>query len=150
MSESCVEPGPASCLGIMGEVVKAGELTTPCHHTHTTSSTRESSPSHCPGAPVELAAGCKSCQWGSSEGMSVGELALTLISCAWVRQRYLPLLLAPCHLRQAEELALRSSELDSWPYPSPAASLGKARPVLHLYSTVELSLVVGFMGELVP
>lgn len=58
--------------------------------------------------------------------------------------------LDPCHLCQAEELALRSSELDSWPYPSPAASLGEARPLPHLEITVELSLVVGVMGEFVP
>ena len=43
-----------------------------------------------------------------------------------------------CQLQLAGELALRSSDWESWSYLSPAAALRRAGPVPHLGSTVEL------------
>ena len=56
--------------------------------------------------------------------------------------------LAPLHLQQAGELALRSSELESWSCPSLAAALGRAGPVLALSSTVEVALDTRVAGDL--
>lgn len=63
------------------------------------------------------------------------ELVLPLVCHAltWMKERCS--YLVPCYLQQAEELALRSSEQESWPYPSP---------------TVELDLEVGLQVSQPP
>lgn len=55
--------------------------------------------------------------------------------------------LTPYHLWCVGELAPRLSEWDSYPCPSPTASLRRASPPPHLGSIIELALNVGVVGK---
>lgn len=54
-------------------------------------------------------------------------------------------LFIPCHLCYEGDLALRSSDGES--YLSPASVLGSANPIPHLGSIIELALIVGVRGK---
>ena len=55
--------------------------------------------------------------------------------------------LAPCHLQQAEELAMRSSEWESWPCPSLAVALRRVGPAPYLGNRVELQEYTGELSQ---
>lgn len=69
-----------------------------------------------------------------------GELGLPLVCCVvtWALEKCPSLTLY--HLQQAGELALSSSEWESWSCPSPTAALERMGPAPPLNSTVELIL----------